>query len=106
MSATSIDRRVENLEAEAFRTTAQQRDTHDRLEHLTSAIGDLSQNSRALTLDVREIRTELQKIHTELREVHTTVDSLNTEVRDGFAQIQASIAALTSAWQNRPPQGQ
>lgn len=73
-------RRVEALEAEAFRTQQLHNRVVDRLDHLTSAVGDLSQDGRGMALDIREIRTELGE--------------LRAEVREGFTGMQKGFAAV------------
>lgn len=104
-AATSIDRRVADLEADAFRGRGRRRDVGQRLDHLTDAIGDLSQDGRALAFDVREIRTELHEVHVKVDDlsakfdavdakfdaVDAKVDALSAEVRAGFATLAAAL---------------
>jgi hypothetical protein len=79
---TAPTARLEALEAEAFRSQRHQALVTARLDHITNAIGDLSQDGRALALDVREIKTE--------------VAALRTEVQAGFEAVQASLAAIVA----------
>ena len=80
----ALDRRVGDLEAAAFRARGEQADIQQRLDHLTSAIGDLSQEGRAVALDVREIRAELG-------ELTAKVDALTEQVTAGFAAVMATL---------------
>lgn len=77
---TAPTARLEALEAEAFRTQSTFARVVDRLDHLTSAVGDLSQNARGVALDIREIRAELGE--------------LRGEVQQGFAAVIARLDTL------------
>lgn len=61
---TTPTTRLDALEAEAFRAQHHQVQVAARLDHITAALGDLSQNGRAVAFDVREIKTDLTEIRT------------------------------------------
>jgi chromosome segregation ATPase len=93
--------RLEALEAEAFRAQHHQAQVAARLDHITNALGDLSQDGRGVALDVREIKTELTGVSTKLADIETDLVGVRTEVaevksemRRGFAAILARLDAL------------
>jgi hypothetical protein len=86
MTATPTAR-LEALEAEAFRAQRHQAQVAARLDHITNALGDLSQDGRAVALDVREIKTELTEIRIEL-------GGVKSEMRQGFASIMARLDTI------------
>lgn len=86
--------RVEALEAEAFRVQRQQQQVADRLEHvgerldhLTGAVGELSQQGRATALDIRELNGKVDRLHAD-------VAAGFTAMREGFAALTARLDAL------------
>ncbi|HET8660169.1 MAG TPA: hypothetical protein VFM55_14365 [Micromonosporaceae bacterium] len=93
---TTATVRLEALEAEAFRAQHHQAQVAARLDHITNALGDLSQDGRAVALDIREIRTELTEIRTGLGEARTDLAGVKSEMRQGLASIMTKLDALGS----------
>jgi chromosome segregation ATPase len=63
MTATQ-EQRISDLESATFRIGHRLDRLAATTEHLTDAVGDLSQGQRALALDVTEIRQELSQVRT------------------------------------------
>jgi chromosome segregation ATPase len=103
---TTPTARLEVLEAEAFRAQHYQAQVAARLDHITNALGDLSQDGRAITLDVREIkaglmgtRTELAGVKTELTQVKTDLAGVKTDVaqvKTDVAEVKTDVAEVKS----------
>ena len=87
MTATH-ERRITDLEAATYRLSRRVDDTESRhaeaIEHLTSAVGDLSQGQRALAFDLGEARRELS-------EVRATVDRIEREHGELLLAILARL---------------
>jgi hypothetical protein len=47
-----------------------------RLDHLTNAVGDLSQGQRALAFDMREVKRDLHGVSLDLEETRATVSRI------------------------------
>lgn len=80
-------RRVEALEAEAFRAQQQHGQVVDRLDYLTTAIGELSQGGRDLSLSVREI-------HARIDQLSNRMDQLSDRMDAGFSAIMTELRAI------------
>lgn len=57
----TLQERVVDLEAEAFRARQAEASAGARLTHLTDAVGDLSQDARSLRHEVSELRAEVRQ---------------------------------------------
>jgi len=99
MTTTPIAR-LEALEAEAFRTQRHQEQVAARLDHITNALGDLSQDGRAVALDIREIKTNLTEINTghgaRLAAIESTLTSHSTRLETHGTHLAAIESTLTS----------
>jgi hypothetical protein len=94
MTATH-ERRITDLEAASYRLSRRMDDTESRhaeaIEHLTSAVGDLSQGQRALTFDLGEVRRELDEVRREVGEVRATVGRVEREHGELLRAILARL---------------
>lgn len=100
MTTMTTTKRLEALEAEAFRAQRYQEQVTARLDHLTNAIGDLSQDGRSVAFDIREIKTSLTEIRTDhgarLERIESTLAGHDTRF-DGidtrFEGIESTLAS-------------
>lgn len=92
MSART-EARLARLEATVYGAGEHQQ-VNQRLDHLTGAVGELSQNGRALALDVKELRIDVAELRSEVRQGFTLVRTDISELRDGLTEVRSDIAEL------------
>ena len=88
---TTPTARLEALEAEAFRAQRHQEQVAARLDHITNALGDLSQDGRAVALDIREIKTNLTEIRTDHGARLERIESTLTGHAARFEGIESTL---------------
>lgn len=103
----SLEERVRDLESDVLQQAHRQAEAQSRLQFLTGALGELSQDARATRLDVKEIRIELAgqgerlgRVEQRLERVEQRLERVEERL-DGFdgrfGRIEAQLSAIGSA---------
>lgn len=87
---TPLEQRVARLEADLYRPDS---GLHASVQHLTGAIGELSQQQRALAFDVREIRQTVSA----LRRHAVGTDLALGKILDHFGLTAATGSEIDAA---------
>jgi chromosome segregation ATPase len=76
----TLEARVSSLEALACQTITCQQANAVRLDHLSSAIAELSQQGRSVVLDIKEIRVDLGSVNSRLAGVEARTGAVETRL--------------------------
>jgi chromosome segregation ATPase len=91
---TTQEQRITDLEADVHRTGHRLDRFKGAIEHLTNAVGDLSQSQRALALDVREIRQDVTELRSDVTELRSDVAKVNATQHEHAARLERIESTL------------